>query len=75
MNLIIVPTTVPLCTTAIWNQTISIIAGSTSNAGSSATALYNPYDLAFDGYSNLYVVDYTNHRIQRFQPGFNSIRS
>ncbi|CAF5222130.1 unnamed protein product, partial [Rotaria magnacalcarata] len=45
------------------------IAGSTSNAGSTSTSLYNPYDIDFDGYNNLYVVDYTNHRIQRFDTG------
>ncbi|CAF0947181.1 unnamed protein product [Rotaria sordida] len=62
-------TTIPLCSTAVWNQTMSIIAGSTSNAGSTSQSLYNPYDIDYDGYGNMYVVDYTNHRIQRFQPG------
>ncbi|CAF4815581.1 unnamed protein product, partial [Rotaria sp. Silwood1] len=61
--------TTPLCSTASWNQTMSIIAGSTSSAGSTSTLLYNPYDIDYDGYANLYVVDYTNHRIQRFQLG------
>ncbi|CAF4467175.1 unnamed protein product, partial [Rotaria sp. Silwood2] len=62
-------TTSPLCSTSVWNQTISIIAGSTSSAGSTATLLYYPFDIDFDGYANLYVVDHQNHRIQRFQPG------
>lgn len=53
----------------MWNQTFSINAGATSNWGTTATLLYNPYDLDFDGYQNLYVVDYSNHRIQRFSPG------
>ncbi|CAF4418590.1 unnamed protein product, partial [Rotaria socialis] len=64
-----IPTTTPLCSTSVWNQTISIIAGSTSNTGSTSTSLYNPYDIDFDGYNNLYVVDCYNHRVQRFQPG------
>ena len=61
--------TIPLCSTAVWNSTSTIVAGSTSTAGSSSTLLYDPYDVAFDGYRNLYVVDYFNHRIQRFRPG------
>ncbi|CAF1082804.1 unnamed protein product [Rotaria sordida] len=62
-------TTSPLCSTVVWNQTMSIIAGTTSNAGTTSILLYNPYDIDYDGYGNLYVVDYSNHRIQRFPPG------
>ncbi|CAF5037126.1 unnamed protein product, partial [Rotaria sp. Silwood1] len=61
--------TTPLCSTASWNQTMSIIAGSTSSAGSTSTLLYYPFHIDYDGYANLYVVDHQNHRIQRFQPG------
>ena len=61
---------VPLCPTATYNQTVSILAGTTSSAGSTATLLYYPYDLDYDAYRNLYVVDYYNHRVQRFAPGF-----
>ncbi|CAF4993534.1 unnamed protein product, partial [Rotaria sp. Silwood1] len=61
--------TTPLCSTASWNQTFSIIAGSTSSAGSTSTLLYYPIHIDYDGYANLYVVDHQNHRIQRFQPG------
>lgn len=48
---------------------MSIVAGSTSNAGSTSFSLNNPYFVDFDGYSRMYVVDYSNHRIQRFDPG------
>ncbi|CAF3803800.1 unnamed protein product [Rotaria magnacalcarata] len=60
---------IQLCATAIWNQTYSLATGSTSTIGSSGTLLYNPYDVAFDGYQNMYVVDTSNHRIQFFQSG------
>ena len=40
-----------------------------STAGSTSTLLYYPYDLDFDGFGYMYVVDYYNHRIQRFAPG------
>lgn len=61
--------TVPLCATAVWNQTFSIVAGATSNAGSTSTLLSSPYDMSFDGYRNMYVADYTNNRIQLFPEG------
>ena len=53
----------------MWNQTFSIVGGTTSNAGSTATLLYYAHDVSFDGYRNMYVVDHYNHRIQRFSPG------
>ncbi|CAF4877138.1 unnamed protein product, partial [Rotaria socialis] len=37
-----------------------------------STLLYNPYDVQFDGYGNMYVVDCSNHRIQRFPSGSNA---
>lgn len=42
-----------------------------SNAGSTSTLLNYPYDVDFDQYRNMYVVDCYNHRIQRFAPGSN----
>ncbi|CAF4113824.1 unnamed protein product, partial [Rotaria magnacalcarata] len=66
------PTTqaiVPVCSTGGWNQTFTIIAGSSGNRGTSATLLYNPYSSFIDIYGNLYVVDYYNHRIQYFLRG------
>ncbi|CAF4729948.1 unnamed protein product [Rotaria sp. Silwood1] len=62
-------TTTPLCATAAWNQSVSLVAGATSNAGSTATLLSNPYYVAFDGYHNMYVVDTSNHRVQQYQGG------
>ena len=61
-----------ICPTAIWNQTLTLLAGITSSIGTTATLLYNPYDLAYDGYRNLYVADTSNHRIQLFRPGSTS---
>ena len=68
-DLWIAVSTIPLCSTATWNSTSTIVAGSTSTPGSTSTLLNYPYDVAFDGYKNMYVVDYSNHRIQRFRPG------
>lgn len=58
-----------LCPTAQWNQTFSTVAGIISSAGSSATLLYYPYNIYFDGYYTLYVADTSNHRIQYFPHG------
>ncbi|CAF1116879.1 unnamed protein product [Rotaria sordida] len=63
------PTTIPLCATATWNQSISLVAGATSSVGFTATLLNNPYYVAFDGYHNMYVVDFNNHRVQQYQEG------
>ena len=65
----LVPTTTPLCPTAVWNQTVSVVAGATSNPGSTSTLLSSPYGLDVDEFRFLYVVDYGNHRVQRFAPG------
>ncbi|CAF2697913.1 unnamed protein product [Rotaria sp. Silwood2] len=69
------PTTSPLCATAAWNQSLSIVAGATSNAGSTSTLLNYPYYVAFDGYRNMYVVDYNNHRVQLYQEGSSTGRT
>jgi hypothetical protein len=60
---------IPLCPTATWNQSFAIVAGATSNAGSTSTLLNTPYDVSFDAYLNMYVADYNNHRIQKFLRG------
>ena len=62
-------TTASVCPTAVWNQTFSVVAGSSNNRGSSSVLLNNPADMTVDGYFNLYVADSTNHRIQQFRPG------
>ncbi|CAF4520227.1 unnamed protein product, partial [Rotaria sp. Silwood2] len=66
------PPTTPqtsLCPTAQWNQTLTVVAGITSSAGTTGILLYNPYNIYFDGYQNLYVADTTNHRIQYYPRG------
>ena len=45
------------------------MAGVTSSAGSTATLFYYAWDVDFDIYRNMYVVDHYNHRIQRFAYG------
>lgn len=55
-----------MCSSAVWNQTFSTEAGSMSTAGSTGTLLNNPYNVGFDAYQNMYVVDSSNHRIQFF---------
>ncbi len=60
---------ISMCPTGTFNQTVNILAGITGSPGSTATLLNGPYDMDFDAYNNLYVVDYNNHRIQRFNQG------
>lgn len=64
----------PVCPTAIWNQTFSVIAGSSGNAGSTSTLLYTPHHIYIDTYGNLYVADCDNHRIQKFPRGIDEIQ-
>jgi sugar lactone lactonase YvrE len=42
------------------------IAGTTGSSGSISTLLNSPSSLKLDNQLNLYVVDQSNHRIQRF---------
>jgi DNA-binding beta-propeller fold protein YncE len=46
-----------------------VIAGTTSSPGSALNRLNGPFNVFFNGYGYMYVVDYANHRIQLFQPG------
>ena len=43
------------------------IAGCAGGAGNAATQLSGPHSLAFDSEGSLYVSDYGNHRVQKFQ--------
>ena len=61
-----------VCDTAQWNSSFSILAGSTSSPSSAMNRLNSPFQVAFDGYGRLFVVDYANHRIQMFAPGSSS---
>lgn len=61
-----------MCPTAVWNQNGSLVTGSLSGAGSSATFVSSPGDVTFDGYGNMYIADSGNHRIQRYPPGMHS---
>jgi len=71
--LFIAQSIIPICSTAVWNSTFSILAGSTSYSGTSSTLLNSPYNTFFDIYQNMYVVDTSNHRIQRFTHGIDPI--
>lgn len=64
----------PVCPTAIWNQTLTVRAGSTGNQGSTVTTFIYPHQVAIDTYGNLYVADCNNHRIQKFAPGINLMK-
>ncbi|CAF2238833.1 unnamed protein product, partial [Rotaria magnacalcarata] len=59
----------PLCPTSYWNSTVKIVAGYTASASSALTRLYNPQDVTFDGYRYMYVADYSNNRVLRYNPG------
>ncbi|CAF5111307.1 unnamed protein product, partial [Rotaria sp. Silwood1] len=61
--------TIPMCQPAAWNQSFTVLAGSSGNAGTSSTLLYHPYSSFIDIYGNLYVVDNYNDRIQYFPRG------
>ncbi|CAF4009054.1 unnamed protein product [Rotaria sp. Silwood1] len=66
------PTTQSLnqvCSTAYWNSTFRIVAGSTGSYSTAMNRLYTPIDVTFDGYGYMYVVDNGNNRIQLFPPG------
>lgn len=66
---------IPLCPTVIWSQTFVNLAGALSTSGSSANLLSSPTTVDFDAYRNMYVVDQSNHRIQRFSPGNDELRN
>lgn len=58
-----------VCLTATWSSTFIIRGGSTNAASSAVDRLYAPFDLTYDGYGYMYVVDSGNNRIQKFPPG------
>ena len=43
------------------------IIGCSGHAGTNSTQLQRPHSLAFDSNGSLYVSDYDNHRVQKFQ--------
>ena len=45
------------------------VAGSTSDPGPYAYQLYNPTAISFDPYGYMYILDYSNARVQRWLPG------
>jgi len=51
------------------NSTIMIIAAGTGSAGSNSTMLHDPNGIFVDINFDLYVADYSNHRIQCFHLG------
>src|SRR4051812_10948433 len=51
-----------------WNSTGTIIAG-TGTSGLGANQLFNPYGLALDSQTSLYVVDRGNDRVQKYLSG------
>ncbi|CAF5220836.1 unnamed protein product, partial [Rotaria magnacalcarata] len=46
------------------NQGTVIVGG--NGVGAGANQFHDLFGLAFDPHGNLYVVDYNNHRVQRF---------
>ncbi|CAF3958273.1 unnamed protein product, partial [Rotaria sp. Silwood1] len=58
-----------VCATSYWNSTLKIVAGYTGYPSSALTRLYYPQDVTFDGYRYMYVADYYNNRIMRYNPG------
>lgn len=70
LKTILAQAVVPICATAVWNQTFSTLAGSLGNPGATTTLLNRPIDIGFDSQRNMYIVDLNNHRVQRFSPGY-----
>ena len=60
---------VTVCSTAVWNSSVQVIAGVTSSSGNASTQLNNPIDVFYDANRRLFVADYTNNRIQKFVYG------
>ena len=47
----------------------STVAGSTSDPGPWAYQFYNPTAITFDPFGFMYVLDYSNNRVQKWMPG------
>ena len=58
-----------VCPTAIWNSSLSIIAGDLSTSSTNLMNLKIPMNIFFNEYGYMYVVDSGFHRIQVFPPG------
>lgn len=58
-----------ICPTSYWNSTIKVVAGFFNRSSTSLTRLKNPQDVTFDGYRYMYVADYYNNRVLRYNPG------
>ncbi|CAF3497383.1 unnamed protein product [Rotaria socialis] len=55
-----------LCNNATWDPNFSIISGADGATGRNATMFSNPYDVFIDQNNMIYVADYGNYRIQKF---------
>ncbi len=59
--------TLTLCPTAIWQGSATTVAGAKAGtSGSSSSKLNYPTDVYIDNNSNIYVLDASNYRVQRF---------
>lgn len=58
-----------ICATSYWNSSLKVVAGYTGYYSRAVSRLYYPQDVTFDGYRYMYVSDYSNNRIMRFNPG------
>lgn len=56
------------CQTGMYNNSMLIVAGSTSSASNAMNRLSSPMDVFIDGYNIIYVSDYGNNRILSFSP-------
>lgn len=52
-----------------WNTTGITVAGVTSQQGAASNKLYLPIGLAIDYANSLYIADYGNNRIQKYETG------
>ena len=59
-------------TTAFTSKVGSTVAGASGSSGTGTDKVHNPYGIHVDSSGNIYVADYSNHRVMKWAPGATS---